>query len=696
MTRRSRLAVQLVCVLLAASPAAAQQLAHGQFDSGAYWRIQVPAGWAPADGLVVWNHGFNLKAPGPEPDLGPLAPLQLQQGYAVAASSYRQNGWALFHGIADLRDLLHEFQDRFGNPHRVYLTGGSLGGLVSVQGAEAAALDNMAGVYSLCGALGGGRLWDAALDLRLAYDAVCDGVSGASIPGGADGLPQRLDPRDYADDDLTRVLAAALGNQINRCTDALKDPGTRRPDRQQRLDRLMHLLGIPDEAFFLLNMAYATFGLADLVHDPGKLDGAAALGNAGVDYGDHDLNERIARHPIAPADRLRLSNNYDPTGELGRARMVALHTSGDGLVPVESLSHYAAKAPSGRLAAAVAQEDAPTHCGFSAAEVVAGWNALTDWVERDAPQPGAAQLQDACQSLSASGAHPGPCRLAPIDGLGSLDERVRPRGLPDMTVGEGISGAWFERKRDGEGWAIEVLDGDRALVYWFTYPPSGSPGDQRWFIGTGEVSGDRIRLDVLEPAGRPFDESSDEMDVSDWGELVFHFADCDSARVRWVGPRDYGVRQGDVIRLTDPMGCAGLAAASKDSPLPPPGGGVKGSWYDPAHEGSGLHLHELSGGRALVYWFTYDDLGLPAWILGIGELLGGSLAIDEAIVPRHARFGEDFDSGDVEPVSFGRMDIGFESCGEARLRFDSELAAFGSGERRLTRLTVPAGVDCPL
>ncbi len=56
----------------------------------------------PGDGLVIWNHELALAPVEPNPDLGPLAEVQLSEGYAVAASSYSQSGWALFSSAEDL------------------------------------------------------------------------------------------------------------------------------------------------------------------------------------------------------------------------------------------------------------------------------------------------------------------------------------------------------------------------------------------------------------------------------------------------------------------------------------------------------------------------------------------------------------------------------------------------------------------
>lgn len=678
----------LLLAAAASAPAhAAGSEASGRFPSGAYWHMVVPEDWEPADGLVIWNHGFDLNPLDPLPDLGVLAELQLSQGYAVAATSYSQTGWALFGTLRDLRDLTAAFREQHGQPERIYLTGGSLGGLVSVQGAEAAGIANVAGVYSLCGALGGSRLWDAALDLRLAYDTVCDDVAGASIPGGAKGLPYRLSPDDYADDDLTTAVGLAFGERVNACTGVLDQPWQRSDAQQQRLERLMALLGIPNEQFFLVNMGYATFGLADLVRDPAKLDGRPGSGNAGVDYGDGELDAAIERFRARPRDRLRLLGSYQPTGALGGARMVAIHTSGDGLVPVESLNAYRQKAPSSSLATGVVAESEPSHCGFSRAEAVAGWNLLRAWVEQDAPRPDAAAMQGECTSLAQS-EQAGPCRFDPDFEVDDLDGKVRPRPDATVPITPKLSGSWFNPERKGEGWVIEVLDEERALVYWFTYPPEGAPGRQRWLMGVGRIRGDTLTVELMEPAlGRPFGGTGPAVNLREWGTVTFRFSGPHAGMMRWAGPPGYSAGQRPVARLAGPPADAGGAVTPA----------VSGSWFDASRDGEGWHVMRLGDGRVLVYWFTFDGQGRPAWLVGVGRMEDGVVTVEQAAIPRGASFGHAFDPVEVTMGSWGtlRFDFGADDCRTGRMSFDSPLPAFGDGERDLTRLTALSGNCTP-
>jgi hypothetical protein len=60
-----------------------------------------------------------------------------------------------------------------------------------------------------------------------------------------------------------------------------------------------------------------------------------------------------------------------------------------------------------------------------------------------------------------------------------------PRGDP-FVIEAGTSAAWFDPAREGEGFMLEILDNDYALMYWFTYDIEG---EQNWYIATGDFSG---------------------------------------------------------------------------------------------------------------------------------------------------------------------------------------------------------------
>lgn len=405
------------CALLFAfcifQTAAAQTELSGQTPGGAFYAIAVPDAWNGT--LVIWNHGYSFSEPSADVDLGPLAELQLAEGYAVAASSYRQSQWAVFRTRKDLEELVRVFRKEVGTPREVIITGASLGGIVTAAALERANLGNVVGAFPFCGVLAGSRVWDGALDIRLGYDAVCSDVPGAAIPGGATGKPSEFFP----------ITNEEIALATHACTGILAPPSLRTPEQQARLDKLLAELEIP-ENFLLTDMVFSVVGLADLTFDHGKLRGKRGVGNLGVTYDDPDINASIERVRAHPGGARRLQNNYRPQGEVGDVKIVSLHTDKDGLVTVENEKEYQDVVDAGQLTTAIVVEEEATHCGFNAAEVIAGWESLRGWLA-GLPQPSAAGIQQACSAIVGAGLAPGPCRIDPDFVVPDMDTRVPPR-----------------------------------------------------------------------------------------------------------------------------------------------------------------------------------------------------------------------------------------------------------------------------
>lgn len=405
----------------------------GVVASGARYRIAVPAGWRDGDPLVMYQHGLDFAPTRETPGLGPLRDLMLEQGYAIAASSFRQRGWALFHAIADNRDLLEVFEREIGHPGEMLPFGGSMGGLIALRLAEARGFPPVRGVYALCPAAAGARLWDAAIDLRLAFDTVCEGAGADDLPLGSSPLDWALDlddiPLDLGDlGDQARVLAALVA--LNRCTGVNLPPALRNDAMQERLDELMQFARLSDEDFLVTQVAYAVFVLSELVRSPDALAGANPFTTAGVDYGDlPDIDAGIRRIVADPRAADLLHRVSDFGGDIGDAKVLSMHTSRDELVVAANQEFIRRVVPPQQLVSAIVMEDVSSHCGFSEAEGLAGWQALRDWID-GAPQPGVADLQFQCVELAALGLE-GPCRFDPQAELAAFDSLVRPRAESD-------------------------------------------------------------------------------------------------------------------------------------------------------------------------------------------------------------------------------------------------------------------------
>lgn len=107
---------------------------HGLL-AGAPWRIDVPPEWNGE--LVVVMHGYE---PAGSPREGPMtigaAESFLANGYAVAASWYSAQGWAVEEAIVDSERLRRYFVQAYATPRRTWAVGFSMGGLAALASLE--------------------------------------------------------------------------------------------------------------------------------------------------------------------------------------------------------------------------------------------------------------------------------------------------------------------------------------------------------------------------------------------------------------------------------------------------------------------------------------------------------------------------------------------------------------------------------
>src|SRR5580704_3802120 len=192
MTRRRRLSV--VCALalglgtaaLGAGPANAfasgTRTIDGTLRDGATYLIQVPANWNGT--LVLYSHGYVTPgSPNPAMDVGdPLTGAWLlDNGYALAGSSYATTGWAVQQAIPDQLSTLNTFDRRVGSPVRTIAWGDSLGGMITA-GLLQVAPSRFAAALPMCGVVAGGvGTWNVALDSALAIQQLLGPASGLQI-----------------------------------------------------------------------------------------------------------------------------------------------------------------------------------------------------------------------------------------------------------------------------------------------------------------------------------------------------------------------------------------------------------------------------------------------------------------------------------------------------------------------------------
>lgn len=122
-----------------------------------------------------------------------------------------------------------------------------------------------------------------------------------------------------------------------------------------------------------------------------------------------------------------------------------------------------------------------------------------------------------------------------------------------------------------------------------------------------------------------------------------------------------------------------------------------GSWYAPERNGEGFTLQILENGTAHAIWFTYPPAGAPgqqAWIYASGgRIEADRVRFEGAFTTRGPRFGPGFDPAAVQVIPWGSLECRFTSCNDVEVSYAGP-AAWGSGTRRLTRLTSLAELEC--
>jgi hypothetical protein len=360
--------------------------------NGAPFRIIVPETWNGK--LLVFAHGYVDKADHPgEVDARPTFPAPsvatattlLGQGWALAATAYKDNGWAVKEALDDLVALTSYFKDNVAKPEHTYLWGFSMGSVPTLRLAERSggAFD---GYIAGCAvAAGTPRGADWLLATMLAYDVTFGEPASWGTPGNVrndidfetEVLPvlvgQLVNPSNFGKFEFIRLVAGTPGRGlVPPLPPATIFPGWIFDDfffATEAGGELERRAGGP----VVQNLTH-TYSLS-----PAEM---AYLNSLGVDS-DPLLDAMNARRNISapPSSRNYVEHYAEFDGTINKP-VITLHTEIDRLVPVSHESAYRATVE------AAGREDllfqAYTtgigHCALSTAQLVTTANALDAWV----------------------------------------------------------------------------------------------------------------------------------------------------------------------------------------------------------------------------------------------------------------------------------------------------------------------------
>ena len=386
MIRKLLLATVAALGLAVPAATAAPTVITGE-KNGAPYRIVVPENWNGT--LVVHAHGYRDLAdhPGevddrsaPASPNAALEPALLAQGYALAGSAYKSNGWAVDEGIEDTRALVWRFRSEVAKPTRTLLWGFSMGSLVALSLAEGNS-GLFDGYLAACAvAAGAPRAWDGAVATSLAYKVAFGWNDSWGTVGNV---------RDDVDFD-TEVVPKMIGEVSN--------PANFGKFEFIRLVTGAAPSGFPSPSYpswILTNMFFGLEARAELERRAGGPVGQnethlyvlspadkAYLAVLGVNP-DVLLAQMNAQRTIAAdRDARKYVHRFaDPDGKLKKP-VLTLHTQTDSLVPPSHESAYAATVADAGRSELLAQTftSGNGHCNFTGPQLLTALGALDSWV----------------------------------------------------------------------------------------------------------------------------------------------------------------------------------------------------------------------------------------------------------------------------------------------------------------------------
>ncbi len=370
---------------------------HGTLQ-GANYTIEVPADWHGT--LVLYSHGYVFADqpplnPAPDAPDALTASALLQQGYALAGSSYSQNGWALQQAFHDQIALLDFFDQTCGTPTRAIAWGQSLGGIITA-GLVQLYPDRFTAALPMCGVLAGGiATWNQALDGALAFNVLLarNALPLVHITNPTTALLQAstiLDAAQLTSQGRARIaLAAALTDLPGWFDPASPEPAQSDFTAQENNQYL---------SMSLIDFAFVFKGRAEL---EGRAGGNFSW-NTNVDYNQQlgnsvdrdevaalykqaglDLNNDL--HTLATTQRIKADpaaeaylNKYITFNGNLNIPVLTAHTTGDNLVVNQDEQAYASVVSYQGNSALLRQifVHRAGHCTFTPAETLTAFQTL--------------------------------------------------------------------------------------------------------------------------------------------------------------------------------------------------------------------------------------------------------------------------------------------------------------------------------
>ena len=386
-------------VLIAPTTASAAVTTRtGVLSTGATYLIQVPSPWNGT--LLLYSHGYRVPgSPNPPQDVGDPATgaYLLTQGYALAGSSYKSQGWAIKDAIPDQIATLDQFDSFFPHPARTIAWGHSLGGMMTAALLQTHP-ERFTAALPMCGVVAGGvAVWNEGLDAEFVIKQLLAPSSSLQLvnitnPLANFGLSEQIvGAAQVTPQGKARIaLAAAVGDLPGWFDPASAEPSAT-DYAAQETNQYNWISQVDGFFLFALRAELETRAGGNPSWNTGvnyerqlerSVDEAevrALYQQAGLSLED-DLAklEAAPRVSANPAAVDYLTKYIVFNGEFSGKPVLTIHTTGDGLVLNSDEQAYrslAADAHDSRLLREAFVHRAG-HCTFTPAETVAAFKAL--------------------------------------------------------------------------------------------------------------------------------------------------------------------------------------------------------------------------------------------------------------------------------------------------------------------------------
>ena len=359
-------------VLVASTVTAEPRVIEGTTAGGALYALAIPDQWG--GDLVVYGHGIvdplaPVALPSTQDHFVLLRDALLQRGFAVASSSFSENGYALKDAVQRLHELSGLFTARVGPPAHVYLVGHSLGA-AAVQVLAERYASQYDGALAMCGLVGGTpRELQYIGNARVLFDYFFPNV----LPGDVLTVPSTLifaPGRDEFNDALA-ALMTGFGAPGNPTLQFAAAAGLPFANGMELVQAGLTVLGF--QLRFTNDLLRLTHGHPFFDNTNAVYPGAA---NAGV-----------GRFTAAPDAINYFDHYFSPTGQIS-IPMLTLHTTRDPAIPLFHEAEYAALVAEQGASGWLTQRttNAFGHCAFTDGQVLSAFDALIDW-SRTGVQP---------------------------------------------------------------------------------------------------------------------------------------------------------------------------------------------------------------------------------------------------------------------------------------------------------------------